>query len=86
MRRTPDKQTILKLKADGLTQEQIARQFGVSRGAISWAIYHIPKPPKYSQFSLVPSHVISYWREKWGWTDEQVKEACDKYAKAVMRR
>jgi hypothetical protein len=34
----------------------------------------------------IPERVINHWRNEWGWTEEQITEACQRYSKYWMSR
>ena len=34
----------------------------------------------------IPLRVIKHWRDKWGWTEEQIKEACQSYSNSWISR
>ena len=37
-------------------------------------------------FSSIPSRVINHWRNEWGWSDEQIRQAAFRYAQDASRR
>lgn len=86
MRRTPDKDTILKLRAQGLNLTQIGKRYGVCRESIRWALRHVPKAPPPLQACHVPSHVIDHWRNEWGWSEKKIYQTCRQFEQSLIRR
>lgn len=84
-RRTPDKDTIIKLRGEGLTFKKIGQRYGVTSRAIFWALH---QTPKYSTTETchIPQHVIDYWRTEWGWSNEQIIEKVRLYNQSLVRR
>lgn len=86
MRRTPDKDTILKLQAQGLSQAKIGKRFGVCKSSIRWALNHVPKARPQLRTCHVPLHVINYWRNEWGWPEEKIYQTCRQFEQSLIRR
>lgn len=84
-RRMPDKDTLLRLRGEGLTLKQIGEAYGVTQQAVSWALKH---EPKLSELGVchIPQHVLDYWRSEWGWSEDKIYQTCQLYAQSLMKR
>lgn len=85
MRRTPNRQTIDRLRAEGLTMDEIGQRYGVTRAAVSWAYHHEPKGLVVAE-GIIPAHVIHHWRYTWGWSEAEIRRRVAAYARSVGER
>lgn len=96
MRRTPDKDTIIKLREQGLTLAEIGKRYGVSGVAVHLALNYIPAPPRPPeppkepkvprQPCTIPLHVINYWRTEWGWSQDKINQTILLYNQSLLER
>lgn len=86
MRRTPDKETIIRLREQKLTLAEIGKRYGVTGAAISWALHHVSNPRLPGGGVRIPDHVINYWRNEWGWSEEKIQEKILLFNPSLGRR
>jgi len=61
----------------------MAIRFGCSRELI---YYYLSTDDPPSDPSLVPVHVVRYWRHVWGWPEWKIKAVGQRYAEDVARK
>lgn len=85
MRRTPDKETIIRLREQKLTLAEIGKRYGVTGAAISWALHHAPNIQLFD-VCHIPDHVINHWRNEWGWSEEKINQTILLYHQSLLKR
>lgn len=88
-RKLPSNEVLVEL-LHSYTQTEVAEMYGVYPSNVSWMVrrYNLQYDyqPILKTHPLVPSHVLSIWRYKWGWSELKIRERVRALARSWAER